>query len=176
MPHKSRRSSPLVSAVRPINGSNTLVAYFCAEAAAAMERRTDAELREHTLAMLSAMYSAETVAAARLVEFHVRRWAADEYACGSYSYLPVGAAPSDRRLLARAEGTLFFAGEATSHGAGAHADGGHPSTVHGALISGTRAAAEALGWLRSQSLLSAMGRGDACTGALSDDPILRELL
>lgn len=63
------------------------------------------------------------------------RWRADPFARGSYSYLPVGATPDDRSALAEpVDDVLFFAGEATSLE--------HPSTVHGALTSGQRAAAE----------------------------------
>ena len=63
------------------------------------------------------------------------RWAADEFACGSYSVLPVGATREDREELAKPVGALLFAGEATVTD--------YPSTVHGAYFSGLRAAAEA---------------------------------
>jgi monoamine oxidase len=57
------------------------------------------------------------------------RWAADPFALGSYSYLPVGSSPDDRAALAEpVGGRLFFAGEATALD--------FPSTVHGALMSG----------------------------------------
>lgn len=61
------------------------------------------------------------------------RWAADPYARGAYSHVPVGARREDRGELARpVGGRLFFAGEATHTG--------HPGTVHGALLSGVREA------------------------------------
>ena len=67
----------------------------------------------------------------------VTRWAADEYAGGSYSFLPVGVRPRERsRLGAAVEDRVFFAGEATSRE--------FPGTVHGALLSGRRAAREIL--------------------------------
>lgn len=65
------------------------------------------------------------------------RWAEDPWALGSYSYLPVGADPGLRvRLQAPIGGRLHLAGEATSSDA--------PSTVHGALASGVRAAESVL--------------------------------
>ncbi len=71
----------------------------------------------------------------QLVDWRITRWRADPWALGSYSFLAPGASSSTRRTLARPVGDrLFFAGEAT--------DGDHPATVHGALASGRRAAAE----------------------------------
>lgn len=65
----------------------------------------------------------------------ITRWASDPFALASYSYMPVGATGDDRDALAApVDGRLFFAGEATSRE--------HPSTVHGALLSGRRAAGE----------------------------------
>jgi monoamine oxidase len=65
----------------------------------------------------------------------VTRWAQDPFAFGSYSYLAVGSSNRDRELLATpVADRLFFAGEATRTD--------YPSTVHGAYLSGQRAAAE----------------------------------
>lgn len=63
------------------------------------------------------------------------RWAADPFARGSYSFVAVGAGPNTHSTLAAPVGQrLFFAGEHTSPD--------HPSTVHGAILSGRRAAEE----------------------------------
>lgn len=63
----------------------------------------------------------------------ITRWAADPFALGAYSYLPVGATPADRATLAEpVRDRLLLAGEATWVDA--------PATVHGALASGRRAA------------------------------------
>lgn len=63
------------------------------------------------------------------------RWFDDPYSFGSYSYLPKGVRASKRgELAAPVDQRLFFAGEATSTD--------FPSTMHGALISGRRAADE----------------------------------
>ena len=63
-------------------------------------------------------------------------WRADPFARGAYSYLGVGGFNAPRGLARPVDGTLFFAGEATT------AD--MIGTVAGALASGRRAAREAL--------------------------------
>lgn len=63
-------------------------------------------------------------------------WAHDEYAQGAYAHVPPGAAEA-RVDLAKPEGNLFFAGEATAY----HST---PQTVHGAIDSGIRSASEVL--------------------------------
>lgn len=71
------------------------------------------------------------------LEVLVTRWGADPYAGGSYSFAAVGSDPAMRDTLAEPVGErLVLAGEATSRE--------HPSTVHGALLSGQRAAAAVL--------------------------------
>jgi lysine-specific histone demethylase 1 len=64
----------------------------------------------------------------------VTRWAADPFARCSYSNVPVGATFDDYDALAEPAGDLHFAGEATSSR--------YPGTVHGAYLSGRRAARE----------------------------------
>lgn len=62
-------------------------------------------------------------------------WSKDPFARGSYSSVAPGASMEDYNTLAQSvEDTLYFAGEATNSK--------HPATVHGAYISGQRAAAE----------------------------------
>lgn len=68
---------------------------------------------------------------------HVHPWHADPLACGAYSYYKAGWSQAAQTLSKPIAGKLFFAGEATeTHG--------HHSTVHGALASGERAAAQIL--------------------------------
>lgn len=67
--------------------------------------------------------------------YQLTRWGADPFARGSYSFNAVGALPQMRdQLGASLGGKLFFAGEATER----H----YASTVHGAYLSGVRAAKE----------------------------------
>lgn len=69
--------------------------------------------------------------------FVVTRWAADPWAGGSYSFLARGSTPEDRRILASpVADRMLFAGEASSSD--------FPATVHGALLSGRDAAAQAI--------------------------------
>ncbi len=67
--------------------------------------------------------------------WRISRWGLDPYSYGAYSFIPVGATGEAHDWLAEAvNGRLFFAGEAT-HSA-------YPSTVHGAFLSGQRAATQ----------------------------------
>jgi monoamine oxidase len=71
------------------------------------------------------------------IDHQITRWAADPFSLGSYSYTPVGASPTTRKVLAASlKQRLYFAGEATSHD--------YFGTAHGAYLSGLRAADEVL--------------------------------
>jgi monoamine oxidase len=70
------------------------------------------------------------------VEAVITRWGSDRFARGSYSSAAPGMMPDDYDVMARPVGNLFFAGE--------HTIGTHPATVHGAYLSGLRAASEIL--------------------------------
>ncbi len=72
----------------------------------------------------------------RLAACYFHNWQRDPYSRGAYSYVPVKGLEDQRALSQPLDGTLFFAGEATSIG--------HIGTVHGAIMSGQRAAAEIL--------------------------------
>jgi monoamine oxidase len=72
-----------------------------------------------------------------LLGWHTHDWQLDPYSRGAYSYAPKGASEASALLATPVEGTLFFAGEHTD-------TTGHPGTVHGALRSGLRAAAQVL--------------------------------
>lgn len=82
-------------------------------------------------------------------------WSSDPFALGAYSFLAVGAEPRLRAELAAAiDGRIFFAGEAT--------DPDNPATVHGALASGRRVAAEVQ---RAAPVASSGGGAVAIVGA-----------
>jgi len=72
-----------------------------------------------------------------LEESFVHDWQSDPYCRGAYSYPLANNKDAARRLAAPVGNTLFFAGEATDFS-------GHNGTVHGAIASGQRAAAELL--------------------------------
>jgi len=73
-----------------------------------------------------------------LVSAHTHDWSGDPFSLGAYSYVPAGALDAPRAMTEPAEYTLFFAGEHTDVTA-------HWGTVHAALRSGLRAAAQVLG-------------------------------
>jgi monoamine oxidase len=95
--------------------------------------RLDRSLR--TLAAAFGMSQADI--RQQLLSWHAHDWQADPYARGAYSYAPAGAIDASARMTQPVEQTLYFAGE--------HTDvSGHWGTVHGALRSGIRAAAQLL--------------------------------
>jgi monoamine oxidase len=72
---------------------------------------------------------------ALLVSFHTHDWQSDPFSLGAYSYAPKGALHASDELTLPVDRTLYFAGE--------HTDvTGHWGTVHAALRSGLRAAAQ----------------------------------
>lgn len=88
----------------------------------------------------------------------VTRWWEDPRSLGSYSILPPGARPADRAALAApVGGVLFMAGEATAPD--------FPATVHGALLSGRRAARELLEAADGDETVVVIGAGAAGLGA-----------
>jgi monoamine oxidase len=72
-----------------------------------------------------------------VVRWHLHDWTKDAYSLGAYTWVPTGAMEASDELSVPVEGTLFFAGEHTD-------TTGHWGTVHGALRSGYRAAAQVL--------------------------------
>ena len=104
---------------------------------AEIEQYSDADLTSRAAEALKAMFGDVP----EPVDAVSTRWEADPWTRGSYSYLPVGVEFDTYRDMARPVGDrLFFAGEAT------HSR--FPSTVHGALLSGRRAARQIYGLLR----------------------------
>lgn len=70
-----------------------------------------------------------------LAAWHYHDWRSDPFSRGAYSYVPAGALDAVDALTRPVEDTLFFAGEASD-------PGGHWGTVHGAIRSAERAAAQ----------------------------------
>lgn len=111
-----------------------LVGIVGADAARALGRRAEADAVALALESLRAMFGTSVAEPARAV---VTRWNDDPLSLGAYSCVPVGASHAMRERLADPiDGALHLAGEAT------HAQ--YPATVHGALLSGWRAADRAL--------------------------------
>lgn len=105
------------------------------EAAFQAEEESDESLVSEMTSILARIHQKEFLP--RPVQFIVSRWRQDPLAYGSYSFIGPDATGKDYDLLAEPVGRkLFFAGEATCRT--------HPATVHGAYMSGLRAATEVL--------------------------------
>lgn len=104
------------------------------DAALQTEVTNDEDLVAEVTAELGKIYGAENVPEPS--EVVISRWGKDRFSRGSYSYVGSKARPDDYDAMAKAIGNLHFAGEATC--------GTHPATVHGAYLSGLRAASEVI--------------------------------
>lgn len=113
----------------PFTGEPLLVFFYGGDDAERMERLTTEEVVEEAMAALRLAYPDAPEPAEGLRT----QWRLDPYARGAYAHVPVGT-PGARfdALAAPVDDRLYFAGEATCRE--------HPSTVHGALISGRREA------------------------------------
>lgn len=109
-----------------------LLAFSAGAAGAKNESLSDEEVVGGLMASLRRMYGDSIPEPAG---YQVTRWNNDPFSLGSYSYTPVGSKQSYRRQIGEpVENKIFFAGEATSQY--------FPATVHGAFLSGVRAAYE----------------------------------
>ncbi len=106
-----------------------------ADAFAARYRDAAARLRAALHGLARAIAAKPDAVTAAVEDACVFDWGADPWTRGAYSWLPVGALAAPAALAAPLGGRLFFAGEATD-------TAGDPGTVHGALATGTRAAAQ----------------------------------
>ena len=116
------------------SGRPMLIALMAGEAAHQAELLSDKQIVSEVTQQLALMFKQNPVP--HPVETIVTRWSKDRFACGSYSYVGATSQPDDYEAMAKPTGNLYFAGEATC--------GTHPATVHGAYISGLRAASEVI--------------------------------
>lgn len=116
------------------SGLPVLVALMAGDSAYEAEVKSDRELVSSCVAQLRNVFGQAKVPMP--LETIVTRWGSDRFARGTYSFVAAEAEPQDYDVLAKSLGNLYFAGEATC--------GTHPATVHGAYLSGLRAASEVL--------------------------------
>ncbi len=102
------------------------------DAAHQAEACSDNELIVEAIQELRKIFGPEKVPVP--AEVLISRWGRDRFSRGSYSYVGSQARPDDYDAMAKPIGNLHFAGEATC--------GTHPASVHGAYMSGLRAASE----------------------------------
>jgi lysine-specific histone demethylase 1 len=118
--------------VMKTTGLPCLIALMPGDAAHQAESTPDEEIIQEVTGQLRNVFKHTTVPDP--LETIITRWGQDPFTYGSYSYVAAAALPGDYDLMAQPIGNLHFAGEATC--------GTHPATVHGAYLSGLRAASE----------------------------------
>ncbi|KAE8350496.1 lysine-specific histone demethylase Aof2 [Aspergillus coremiiformis] len=115
-------------------GLPVLIALMAGDAALQAECTPDDEIIAEVTSQLRNVFKHTSVPDP--LETIITRWNSDRFTKGSYSYVAAQALPGDYDLMAKPIGNLHFAGEATC--------GTHPATVHGAYLSGLRAASEVI--------------------------------
>jgi monoamine oxidase len=119
----------------PLTGAPVLCGRNVGSVARELEALSDEEIVASAMRVLRAIYGDDIPAPEASV---VTRWASDPFARGSSSYLALGSTPDDYETLSDpVGGRVLFAGEATNPE--------YPSTVHGAYLSGLRAAGQIAG-------------------------------
>ena len=117
--------------LHPYTGQPILMMFNAGAYGTEIESLTDREIVAEATLALADMYGT----APQPTDALVTRWGSDPWTHGSYSYVPVGSSFERYATLGEPIGDrVFFAGEAT--------DPDHPATVHGAFLSGVRAAGE----------------------------------
>ncbi len=122
----------------PAINQPVLVMFNAGDQAEEIELLSDDETVADALVVLANIYGVEKLTP--VVDSIITRWSSDQWSGGSYSYLPKGASDDIYQALAESVENVFFAGEATSKD--------YPATVHGAYLSGVRAAKEIAKMLR----------------------------
>ncbi|WP_310719021.1 flavin monoamine oxidase family protein [Streptomyces lydicus] len=123
-----------INITRP-TGHPVLLGFNAADFGRTIEGWSDTRIIDSAMGTLRTLFGGEIPAP---VGHQITRWASDPYARGSYSYNKIGSTPVMRdHLAAGVDDRVHFAGEAT------HRDS--YQTVHGAYLSGIRAAKEVAG-------------------------------
>lgn len=115
-------------------GQPVLLGFNAASFGREIEAWTDQEVVSSAMATLRRIFGSSVP---EPTAWQVSRWATDPYARGAYSFNKLGSTPGMREdLAASVDRVLFFAGEAT--------EARYFQSVHGAYLSGQRAAAAVL--------------------------------
>lgn len=111
-----------------------LLGFHAGNRAREIETWSDQQIVDDAMRTLRIMFGKEIP---QPIDYQITRWHSDPFSFGSYSFNSVGSRPNLRRRLATPiSGKVFFAGEAT--------DEDYFGTVHGAYMSGLRAAKEVI--------------------------------
>jgi monoamine oxidase len=115
--------------------TNLLVGWAGGPAAIALEAETSDFADRAVESLASALGLDRRRVARHVLASFSHDWGHDPFARGAYSYALVGGADAGGRLARPVKHTIFVAGEATD-------EAGRTATVHGAIASGYRAAAQ----------------------------------
>lgn len=118
-----------------VSGGPLLVALVAGESAIKFEKSSPVETVERVLDVLRGIFSPKGIDVPNPLQVICTQWGTDKFTYGSYSYVGIGSSGDDYDILAESvgDGRVFFAGEATNRR--------YPATMHGALLSGFREAA-----------------------------------
>jgi monoamine oxidase len=118
--------------------SRTITGWIGGPRSAALQGMDAEELGHQACVTLATIFSMEQERIRGLLQgCYTRDWEQDRFALGAYSYVATGGLDASRKMSEPVAETLFFAGE--------HTDiTGHWGTVHAAMRSGLRAAAQIL--------------------------------
>ncbi|KAH9994160.1 vacuolar protein sorting 33A-like protein [Xylariaceae sp. FL0662B] len=119
--------------VSNVSGIPVLLGLMAGDAGFDTEHSKNDDLVDEATEVLRSIYGARVP---RPVHSIVTRWGSDKFARGAYSSAGPTMQPDDYQTMAKPVGNLFFAGE--------HTIETHPATVHGAYLSGLRAASEVI--------------------------------
>ncbi|MCJ1477579.1 hypothetical protein MMC13_006252 [Lambiella insularis] len=144
------------------SGRPVLIGLMAGDAAHQAEEMADDQIVSEVTQQLTTMFKHTTVTKPK--ETIVTRWGKDRFARGTYSYVGDRAQSGDYDAMAKPVGNLHFAGEATC--------GTHPATVHGAYISGLRAASEVIDDLLGPIVIPSPLVPMATSVKTESDPIL----
>ncbi len=118
----------------PVTGKPILCALNVGEFAQNLETLSEENRRQAAFEALQTMFGRDIPPPDASIS---SAWQQNERTRGSYSFLPIGVEPRARKALAAdLNGRVFFAGEATAQD--------YPATVHGAWLSGQRAARDVI--------------------------------
>ncbi|KAI5927677.1 flavin-containing amine oxidoreductase-domain containing protein [Camillea tinctor] len=115
------------------SGIPVLLALMAGDAGFDTEHTKNDELVAEATEVLRGVFGAKVP---QPIHSLVTRWGSDKFARGSYSSAGPSMKPDDYQTMAQPVGNLFFAGEHTTET--------HPATVHGAYLTGLRAASEVM--------------------------------
>ncbi|CAN6479894.1 unnamed protein product [Victoria cruziana] len=118
-----------------VSGGPLLIALVAGESAIKFEDMPPSDAVRRVLEVLRGIFTPKGIEVPDPIQAVCTRWGKDKFTYGSYSHVAVGSSGDDYDILAESVGCgrVFFAGEATNRR--------YPATMHGALLSGLREAA-----------------------------------